>query len=229
MDLLFKKSSPVGRLVHGNRSKFLTIGTLSIIPRCKKSPQGWAARTRVQAWRTSEQRLVLPMDWLAVAGKLPLELTVCPLKIGLPKRGVFIFQPSSFKGSVSFTEGNRQQRTLETEHFPTWSLFLLTRRFWFMAQFGHQNGWMIFVFPYSALTFGQNFLNFFLRRNQGWEVFFQIRDRFTWNIFSQKNVATDIWGIGTAQKSGDFVSRARNITQKLFFSDDLWCWICWIS
>lgn len=41
--------------------------------------------------------------------------------------------------------------------------------FVFREQFGHQNGWMIFVFPYSALTFGQNFLrNFFLRRNHGW-------------------------------------------------------------
>ena len=93
-----------------------------------------------------------------------------------PQKGSFIFQPSSFKGSVGFRE---EQRTLDPEHFPTWNLFVLTRRFGFMEKFGRQNGWMIFVFPYSARTFGQNFLNFFLRRNQGWEVFFQIMDWFT--------------------------------------------------
>jgi len=58
------------------------------------------------------------VDWLAVAQSCHSPRTDgLPLKIGLA-------QGISSSKSVRVRAGTKQQRTLETKHFPTWNYFL---------------------------------------------------------------------------------------------------------
>ena len=151
--------------------------TLSIIPRCKNHPENkknpvpqqppslscpYTGSGVAHFWATARTAYGL-------VGRCCPRTDSLPPKNRPPKRGVSSSSHQVSRGllvlrKVIGNKGPSKRNISRPGIFLCWQGVFV-----FMEQFGHQNGWMIFVFPYSALTFGQNFLrNFFLRRNHGW-------------------------------------------------------------